>query len=295
MKFNLVAGSKSNRLFIEDFKDEDIKPRDIRFYSIIVGYLLGFIGKSFCVQNLKGRVAYLNKKSFEHWVGHLSEKSQAKLFNSAIKVNDFKIAKMVLKTKPKYVKQTTQDFLLYAIQSGCLEAVTQLLQDKHLKNQLIQGLTPHHYALTIACRNDQLDIIQALLQDPQIDPSINNNYVLQWACQEGHVDIVKTLLQDTRVFSIIGEEVLEWACQEGHVDIVKDLLKDQTVAELTVFDYPLQCACREGHLEIVKEILAYQTIQSQKINQNLIAEKILIALEVAKDNNQFKMIELLMV
>ena len=78
-------------------------------------------------------------------------------------------------------------------------------------NKLINWIIAHNHS----------EIAKLLLQNKQIDPSVNNNTMIEWASEEGFLDVVKLLLQDKRVNPTAG---LIPALSNGKDEIAKELL-----------------------------------------------------------------------
>jgi ankyrin repeat protein len=125
--------------------------------------------------------------------------------------------------------------------------------------------------LSIACRNNEVALVDALLKLDNINVNQANNTgttPLYYACQNGNLMVVKALLarQDIEVNRENNEGVppLYIACQNGHLMIVKELLSRQDIDvnkgprnEIN----PLYGACQFGRLEIVQELLKHDNIR----------------------------------
>ena len=71
---------------------------------------------------------------------------------------------------------------------------------------------------------DLVSIITLLtnLQDPRVDPSVEDNVALRCASENGHKEIVKLLLKDPRVDpSAQDNSAIRYAEQKGYKEIVK--------------------------------------------------------------------------
>ena len=82
-------------------------------------------------------------------------------------------------------------------------------------------------AITQACRNGHLVVVNKLLKDARVDPSRHHtlkNIAIERASYNGHLDVVNRLLQDTRVTSNSLAGAIEWASFRGHTTILRHLM-----------------------------------------------------------------------
>ena len=92
--------------------------------------------------------------------------------------------------------------LASAAYEGNLNKVNQLLKSPFVNMKyefLIGRFVVRFDPLSIAIVKDRTDIIKRLLQDPRVDPSINDNIPVRMAATRNSIDIVKLLMKDTRV------------------------------------------------------------------------------------------------
>jgi ankyrin repeat protein len=103
-----------------------------------------------------------------------------------------------------------------------------------------------------AALEGDLALVQELLQDSTVDPSINDNEAICNASRNGHLDIVLLLLKDMRTDpSANGCEAIIQAASKNHQKTVKVLLQDPRVnPNLLITE-----ACKNGHSNVVKSIL----------------------------------------
>ena len=72
--------------------------------------------------------------------------------------------------------------------------------------------------------------VARLLQDPRVDPSVDDNIAIRIASEKGHMDVVKRLLQDPRVDpSASRNQAIRFASMSGRAGIVGRLLQDPRV------------------------------------------------------------------
>jgi hypothetical protein len=111
-----------------------------------------------------------------------------------------------------------------------------------------------------AVRNDYADVVEKLLVQNIIDPSIDHQIAIRWASQCGHTNLVRMLLADPRIDpSVMEQQALRLACEQGRTEVVKLLFNDPRVKPLNQNERlgVLYTACRNGDLEIVRLLLPY--------------------------------------
>lgn len=84
-------------------------------------------------------------------------------------------------------------FLIEASECGDLDEVNRLLEDPNVD--------PSVEAIIRASENGYLDVVNRLLEDFRVDPSARGNEALQRANFDGYLEVVKRLLKDSRVDS----------------------------------------------------------------------------------------------
>jgi ankyrin repeat protein len=125
--------------------------------------------------------------------------------------------------------------------------------------------------LALAARSDHSDIVELLLDAPNIDPNVKDlsrASALLYACKRGHVSIVRKLLarDDVHVNTFGGIDGGMWnpltaALWKGDLEIIK-LLLDRYDVDPNVSNHRtgtgLMEACENGNLDIVKLFLGRQ-------------------------------------
>jgi hypothetical protein len=103
---------------------------------------------------------------------------------------------------------------------GSVAVVERLLQNKRA--------VPTISALHWACINGHIDVVNRLLQEPDILMNKNKLYAsLYAACRHGHIAVVDRLLQEDSVeSSITNASTLYFPIEQGFIDIVDLLLQD---------------------------------------------------------------------
>lgn len=123
------------------------------------------------------------------------------------------------------ITQMNDDLLLWACSRGNVGLLTFLLKSGHTPNGC--------RALKIAVKKNHKDIVEVLLKQPGVDPSVDDNYVIIKSCKYGYIDIVLLLLQDPRVDpSAQNGRPIILASRKGHLNVVKLLSRDPRVIPL---------------------------------------------------------------
>jgi len=94
-------------------------------------------------------------------------------------------------------------YIIWASADGFLPVVERLLQDVR-----VDPSVRHNYPITAASSNGHLPVVERLLQDERVDPSDTNNFAIRQAFELGHLPVVKRLIQDERVRSTLSAELL---------------------------------------------------------------------------------------
>lgn len=109
------------------------------------------------------------------------------------------------------------------------------------------------HAFHEAIRHGDLPTVQRMLA-AGYDPSYFHSVALYLACSHGSLDVVDALLADPRVDpNGLDDDALAAAASHGQTEIFRRLLAHPKLRDN--FRSPLFLACRNGHLEIVKMIL----------------------------------------
>ena len=130
--------------------------------------------------------------------------------------------------------------------------------------------------------NGHLEVVQELLKDKRVDPSAFNNFAISLACENGHLDVVNRLIElgannfstglhyacyggylstvdrmlelDNSPFSIC--EGFKGACCSGNLLLVKKLIKlEENYFTKSDFNEGLENAMNYGHMLIATEML----------------------------------------
>eukprot|EP00455_Lapot_gusevi_P044444 TRINITY_DN5553_c0_g1_i1.p1 TRINITY_DN5553_c0_g1~~TRINITY_DN5553_c0_g1_i1.p1 ORF type:complete len:240 (+),score=87.22 TRINITY_DN5553_c0_g1_i1:78-797(+) len=135
--------------------------------------------------------------------------------------------------------------------------------DMKTVESLLNGEFPHtkFRALRKACSKGHVQIVERLLQDPDVDPSHNEGVALDDALEEGHAGVVSVLLRHPKV-SVEPEALVE-ASESGFVDCVTILLQQPDINN----DIPnklkaLEAAANHGHAQVVDRLLLSRGVKA---------------------------------
>ena len=170
--------------------------------------------------------------------------------------------------------------LLAAAEAGCTPAVELLLKagydplalssSSKLLGSIISGDASGYNALTIACQNGHIEIVELILQRPVDLNAMQDNGLtpLMAACnaENDNLEIVQLLLEagaDPNLpimvqASSISCPSLLFACTKGHLELVKFLLKEvggNVNLQQETGETFLMTACDGGHKDIVLTLL----------------------------------------
>lgn len=112
------------------------------------------------------------------------------------------------------------------------------------------------YMLRYACLEGEFDIVDLLLQDPRVNPSVQDNIPIKYASEHGFTNIVERLLRDPRVDpSAEKQYALKEACFNNRAETIKALLQDPRVDPSVENQRPLKIAIAHGYTVTVRELL----------------------------------------
>jgi ankyrin repeat protein len=114
--------------------------------------------------------------------------------SSVISNNNIEIIKTLLQD-PNI--DMCKKYLSYAVYNNSLEIAKLLLTDSRI------DLSFDNEMIINVSAKGNTEIVELLLKDPRVDPTVNDNEPLKSAVKLGHYDIIKLLLNDPRVNPII--------------------------------------------------------------------------------------------
>ncbi|MDB4769561.1 ankyrin repeat domain-containing protein [bacterium] len=118
--------------------------------------------------------------------------------------------------------------------------------------------------LKSALDQGKIEFARLLLDNSEIDPSIENNIVIRTASERGYYKVVKFLLSDIRVCpTALNNDAIFKAARGGYYDIVRLLLKDGRADPSDDNNKTIIAACENGHIKLVKLLLDYKPSANQ--------------------------------
>jgi ankyrin repeat protein len=111
-----------------------------------------------------------------------------------------------------------------------------------------------------------------LLNDPRVDPTMDESMPIQLAAQSGHSEIVKLLLEDGRANpNRAAGNPLVCASAYGDVKVVGLLLADPRVDPSVRDNLPLLRACEQNALEVARMLLQRPEVNPHNGNKPLLS------------------------
>ncbi|KAI8900063.1 ankyrin repeat-containing domain protein [Globomyces pollinis-pini] len=145
--------------------------------------------------------------------------------------------------KPSHV---SKDLLIYMIEKSYeLEPIRILGRNKFSKRfkqeMFLKALDPI-----------STNLVLAMLEDEDIDPTDDDNFAIITACTSGTIEVVQKLLknEDVELEGCIGP-----AGENGHAEVIKLLLQDDRIDPTEDDSQALRLASENGHLEVVELLL----------------------------------------
>lgn len=163
---------------------------------------------------------------------------------------------------------------------GCEKLVRKLLQ-----NPEVDPSVNNNHAIGEASANGHLEVVKLLLEDPRVDPTDQENYAIVAASAMGHWKVVQLLLSDPRVDPTDQVEgAMREATVNGHVKVVELLLDD---GRSDPNNFMVYLASRQGHDKVVELLLADTRVEIGNLVINL-------ALDSACANGYLKVVKRLL-
>ncbi|KAJ3253176.1 hypothetical protein HK103_000817 [Boothiomyces macroporosus] len=148
--------------------------------------------------------------------------------------------------------------LLLSCKKNHLEICKWLLGNESVKQAQVLP------SLTVAAELGYDRIVDLILNETRLDPSLNGQLLLRKACSKGHLQVVERLLQDKRVDPSVFNNLPLRLASHGHVDVVKVLMSDYRTNPADDDNYALRTACKNGFASIVKLLL-----QDSRVDPNV--------------------------
>jgi len=172
--------------------------------------------------------------------------------------------------------------ILMAAQNGRLAVVDRLLKDSR-----VDPSVQENSAITFAAENGHVAVVDRLLKDGRVDPAAKNNYPFRVAVNNGHIKVVNRLLKDDRVDPTAeNNDAIRTAAWNGNVEIVGRLLQDGRANPAAHNNVAIQSAAIFGNLKLV-EILLQDSRVDPAADNNL-------AFRLAAQKGHLKVVERLL-
>ena len=139
--------------------------------------------------------------------------------------------------------QPEKDFeFIDAARKGDARRVNQLITT----NQVTE--TGYNRALSIAVKEEHIDIVKLLLKSTHITEDFYN-LAISFAVKVGNIDILNTLLESSYVNITAYPLALGYAAILGHIDIVEMMLALDCASNIIDYDFAFKCAKEEKNKE----------------------------------------------
>lgn len=143
--------------------------------------------------------------------------------------------------------QNDDEAMYNACSWGHLNIVKLLVEDGRSK--------PNSKMFVHSCECQHLDVVEYLIDHPNVDPGYDNNEAIRSACVRGDYTIAKFLLQNPRVNPSDGDNAPIKCAVMGSGEIVRLLLKDSRVDPTVNENQPLRVALFWCNLDSIYALL----------------------------------------
>lgn len=192
----------------------------------------------------------------------------------------------ILLTDPDTNTNKINDWVQLALVLRELDTVKLLLEDPRVDPTLNDSKI-----LLIAADLGYTEIVTLLLTKHQVDPAAQNNAAIKSAASQGHTGVLALLLADKRVNPAAENNVsIQLASENGHTNIVALLLADKR-AKPDVDGF-IACNVFNGRIDTVVNTFLAQCLINKQVNP---AENNSAALRKACSNNHRDIVKLLLV
>lgn len=110
--------------------------------------------------------------------------------------------------------------------------------------------------LSYAARFGQFEMVKLLIEEYNMDPTMENNETIKYACESGHYRITQYLLSKGADVHVDQDYLLLSACSNGHAEIVK-LLLDYGANIHVRNDTPIKIARTDGNNKLIRILESY--------------------------------------
>ncbi|CAH6421296.1 Hypothetical protein POVR2_LOCUS337, partial [uncultured virus] len=179
-----------------------------------------------------------------------------RLIQDALNSNQTEIVKILLAHGPGLRSRIIQRAVLNAsVILDNLQLYQLVATDKSI-DILINITDQGETAVSLAATHGSVNVLEAMLADPRIDPSSRNQAALRGACDAIQLGSIELLIADPRVDPRIDDQrPLILACQYGSSRLLRLLLADRRIDPADNNQYALVVACENYHAEVVEILL----------------------------------------
>jgi ankyrin repeat protein len=174
-------------------------------------------------------------------------------------IGNKELVEILLQNPKLNMNANFNDSLCLACSTGRLDVVDLLLKDGRLDPTIPSSIFPDdlgNNALETACAYGHLSVVQLLLNDPRVDPSSNDCLAVTLAAGNGHSNILERLLQDQRVVSNCRpHEALIEAILEDHEECIRILLTNEGINSYECKSNAIQLAIERKYYSVIKYLL----------------------------------------
>ena len=215
----------------------------------------------------------INKKRIQHKVEYLlSQSDPQNVLYYAVIYGDVDTVDELLKrgVDPNFSiieHEGTLELSLFkwALRSGHVSVIDRLLQDDR-----IDPTVDDNSAIRNAIVDGNLDIMKSLFRNPKVKKSFSVNEAISIASYNGKIDVLNDLLQDPIVDpGANNNDAIKWAAVGGKINVVNRLLQDSRVDPTADNNYSIMWAASLPHSDVVRRLL-----QDIRIRQSLSPERL---------------------
>jgi ankyrin repeat protein len=119
--------------------------------------------------------------------------------------------------------------------------------DDQKKQQLLEEL------FIVAAAKGDTELVANMLQDPQVNPSTNNNSAIMDAAKNGDKEMLAMLLEDGRIDPTYNNNILiRISASTGRLETVEVLLQDPRVDPTALNNYAIRTAITMKYADVVR-------------------------------------------
>ncbi|KAJ1554480.1 hypothetical protein HK096_003354, partial [Nowakowskiella sp. JEL0078] len=142
-------------------------------------------------------------------------------------------------------------------------------------------------ALCAAVKSGNLRIVELLLKDKRVNPTVLYNYSEVWGNSEEHCKIMDVLLKDGRFDPAVNDnELFTIVADEGYFNLVANLLKSECVNPSTDYNAALRLSASRGHAKVIERLMKDKRVDPSDFGNE--------AIQLSSENGFYDVVQLLM-